>query len=186
MTAPVHIPVEIKILDEALLEFGLPQPATEGAAAADLTALSVFGKTADNKPDTKAPPVPIVDVLRIDPWDTAYVSVGFAMDIMDPGYAAHLIPRSSSSALNMAMANTVGLLDSDYHGPVIIALFNRNLPGGKAIEIRRGERIAQMYLAPVVRADWKPVQEFSRTTGRGASGFGSTGTAENRTTGKQQ
>jgi len=179
MTAPAYIPVEIKILDEALLEFGLPMPATDGAAAVDLIALSVFGKTADNKPDTKAPPVPITDVLRIEPWETIYVCTGFAMDIIDPGTAAHLLPRSSSSALNMALANTVGLVDSDYHGPVIVALFNRNLPGGAAIEVKRGERIAQMYLAPVVRVAWKPVKEFSRTTGRGAAGFGSTGTGLN-------
>jgi len=172
------LPVEIRILDEALLEFvkdGKPTPETSGAAAADLYALSVFPKAADNKPNTKLPPVPIDGVLHLEPGEVQYVSVGFAINICNPNYAAHLIPRSSSSALGLAMGNTVGLIDSDYQGPMIVALWNRNLPPHGAIEIKRGERIAQMYFAPVVRPAWTVVKEFSKTTERGTGGFGSTG-----------
>lgn len=197
---PTLVPVEIKVTDPALHEFGgLPRAGTPGAAAFDLVALSVYEKTRDNKPDLKAPLRPIAEALYLAPGELQYVGVGFSFHIGDPNYAAHLIPRSSSSAIGLAMGNTVGLLDSDYAGPPIVAVWNRNTPTAEALEaarswkgavglgwgrrnepegmlrIARGERIAQMYFAPVVRADWRVVDEFTVASERGQGGFGSTG-----------
>jgi dUTP pyrophosphatase len=195
-----RITVEIKILDPALHEFGgPPRFGSDQAAACDLVALSVFATTPDNKPDLKVPPSPIKGSLKLRPGILEYVGVGFAMDVGDSGYAAHVVPRSSSAALGIALGNTVGLIDADYQGPLLVALWNRNFatdweitdaygPGYDTdersmdfdrsrgvVEIARGERIAQMYLAPIVRPEWKVVDEFSRITARAAGGFGSTG-----------
>jgi dUTP pyrophosphatase len=196
----IRIPVELKVLDPALHEFGgPPRFGSEQAAACDLVALSVFETTPEGKPDLRKWPRPIDKTLRLSPGEVAYVGVGFAMDLGDSGFAAHVVPRSSSAALGIALANTVGLIDSDYQGPLMVALWNRNFatdvditnayctgyeteehsidfPNRRGhVEIIRGERIAQMYLAPVVRAEWKVVEEFSRVTARSSGGFGSTG-----------
>jgi dUTP pyrophosphatase len=186
------LPVQVKIVDPRLREFGgAPRPATGGSAAVDVVALGAYRRKPDGKPDMTSRE-PIADKIVIAPGEVCFVGLGFAMHIGDPGYAAFLMPRSGmGSALGIVMANTVGLIDSDYQNEVVAALWNRNFPAtGEplrvslagdpplprgAVEIRAGDRVAQMYLAPVVLPEWREVEEFGRVTERGLGGFGSTG-----------
>jgi dUTP pyrophosphatase len=166
-------PVEIKLLDPRLKDWGLPVPATAGAAAADLMACAVYGKTADNKPDLTTRR-PLEEPATLRAMELQYFGAGFAMAILDPTYAAFILPRSGvGSALGIVMGNGTGLIDSDYHGEIIVAALNRN-PTGEAT-IAPGMRLAQMVLGPVVRPEWRVVEQFSPTSERGAGGFGSTG-----------
>jgi len=76
----------------------------------------------------------------------------------------------------LVLGNLVGLIDADYLGPISISVWNRNAPGTEPIRIAPGDRIAQLVFVPIVRPAFRVVDEFSRTTERGAGGFGSTGT----------
>lgn len=172
----IHIPVEIKVTDPALHDFGgLPRRGTAGAAAVDLVALSVYARKPDGKPDLSRK-FPIEGELTVAPGEVAYIDVGFRMHIKEPGWAAVLLPRSSSSAIGLAMGNTIGLIDGDYTGPLIVAAKDSKDPrSSNGLVIQRGERVAQMMFVPVAVADWAVVDEFSSETSRGAGGFGSTG-----------
>lgn len=185
------IPVQIKVLDERIHAFGgLPAYATPGAAAFDVVALARYPRKPDGKPDIAAR-ARLLEPFDLAPGEMAYVGLGFAIHIADPNYAAHIIPRSSAgSALGLAMAHGVGLLDADYQGEVIAPVWNRNFPvadaplaavltrsappAAGAVRVSPGDRIAQVYLAPVVRPDWRLVSEFGEQSRRGAGGFGST------------
>ena len=177
MSAHATVPVRIRITDPALREFGgPPRAATPGAAAVDLVALGVFPTGGDGRP-ILAGRRALDEPLALLPGQMAYVCVGFAMRIMDPNYAAHVLPRSSSSALGLRLGNTVGLIDSDYAGNVIVAVENR-LFGARAalaVAVARGERIAQMYFAPKVGPEWEEVADLGGDTARGAGAYGSTG-----------
>jgi dUTP pyrophosphatase len=88
------------------------------------------------------------------------------------GFEAQVRPRSGLAAKHgVTVLNAPGTVDADYRGEVSVLLINH---GDKAFTIRRGERIAQMIIAPVVRADLVPVTSLSSTV-RGSGGFGSTG-----------
>lgn len=89
---------------------------------------------------------------------------------MPPGVAMLILPRSSSAKNGLALANTVGLIDPDYRGPVLVALTAR---WGDVV-VRRGDRIAQALFVPFVRPVFQQVAELESTE-RGAGGFGSTG-----------
>lgn len=174
------VPAEIVVIDQALYDFGGPPvPATDGAAAVDLVALAVYATRPDGKPDMdrRMPLDPSIP-LHLGPGEMAYLCVGFRMRLMVAGFAAHLIPRSSSSALGIRLANTVGLVDEDYHNPLLVAVENRmgRITGQVpvVVSILRGERIAQLYLAPVFLPSWQVVDELGGTSGR-TGGFGSTG-----------
>ncbi len=99
------------------------------------------------------------------------VPTGLAIAIPQ-GYEVQVRPRSGL-ALNhgITVPNTPGTIDSDYRGELKVILINH---GHTAFEIRRGDRIAQLVLAPVTRAAWLPVEELDETV-RGEGGFGSTG-----------
>lgn len=166
--------IELKLTDQRLEHWGLPNFATPGSAAVDLMACAVYGKTADNKPDFAARKA-LDAAASIPPGEVLYVGVGFAMDMGRAEVAAFILPRSGmGSALGLVMGNGTGLIDSDYQREVIVACLNRNAPGGAAITIKPGDRIAQMVFAPVLRPEWKVVADFSRSTERGLGGFGST------------
>ncbi|MDR0197512.1 MAG: dUTP diphosphatase, partial [Oscillospiraceae bacterium] len=99
------------------------------------------------------------------------VPTGVAVEI-PPGYGGFVFPRSSlSSKHGVSLANCVGVIDADYRGEVKIPLINR---GGDDYTIKNGDRIAQLVILPVARADFSETPELS-DTGRGAGGFGSTG-----------
>jgi dUTP pyrophosphatase len=100
------------------------------------------------------------------------VPTGLSIHLDDPGLAAILLPRSGLGHKHgIVLGNLVGLIDSDYQGPVMASMWNR---GAVAFTIQPGERIAQMVIVPVVQVRLEVVQEFTATD-RGAGGFGSSG-----------
>jgi len=111
--------------------------------------------------------------LTIEPGRIAMVRTGFAMAI-PPGFEAQVRPRSGlSSKYGITLPNAPGTIDSDYRGEVLVPLINL---GRDAFTITHGMRIAQMVIAPVVRAEVEVVEELDGTA-RGSGGFGSTGIA---------
>jgi dUTP pyrophosphatase len=109
--------------------------------------------------------------LTLEPGQRHAVSTGFAIEI-PRGYEVQVRPRSGLAIKNgVTCLNTPGTIDSDYRGEVKVILINH---GQEPFEVRRGERIAQLVPAPVLRADFVEASELSGT-GRGSGGFGSTG-----------
>ena len=144
--------LEVKILDERIRSM-LPHYATAGAAGLDLRAC------------LDAP-------LVLHPGDSQLVSCGIAIHVGDPGYAAVVLPRSGLGAKSgIVLGNLVGLIDSDYQGPLMVSLWNR---GKGAFTIQPLDRVAQLLVLPVQQVEFEVVEEFAAST-RGAGGFGSTG-----------
>jgi len=99
------------------------------------------------------------------------VATGLALAI-PPGYEIQVRPRSGLALKHgITVPNTPGTIDSDYRGELKVILINH---GHHPFEVRRGDRIAQLVLAPVTRAAWLEVDELDQTA-RGEGGFGSTG-----------
>jgi dUTP pyrophosphatase len=110
--------------------------------------------------------------LLLAPGDTGLIPTGLAIHLADTGLAAVLLPRSGLGHKHgIVLGNLVGLIDSDYQGQVFVSCWNR---GDKAFTVEPGERIAQMVIVPVVRAEFDLVEDFD-TSERGAGGFGHTG-----------
>ena len=131
---------------------GLPAPtyATEGAAGLDVVA---------------------AESVNLAPGQRRAVATGFAIAIPE-GYEVQVRPRSGLALKHgIGCPNAPGTIDHDYRGELMIILINL---GNEPFEIKRGERIAQLIPAPVLRASFQEVAELSET-GRGVGGFGSTG-----------
>ncbi|MGO4329831.1 dUTP diphosphatase [Cupriavidus sp. 2TAF22] len=158
MTIEANPTVEIKVLDARLHEWGLPAYQSDMAAAIDLHAC------------LDAP-------LAIEPGTPAQlVPAGFAVHMANPYMAATIAPRSGlGHKKGLVLGNSIGVIDADYQGPIMVSVWNRNAPGTEPIVIQPGERIAQMMFVPVLRPVFKTVEDFSADTARGAGGFGSTG-----------
>jgi dUTP pyrophosphatase len=110
--------------------------------------------------------------LVLQPGDSHLVSSGIAIHVGDPGYAAVILPRSGLGAKSgIVLGNLVGLIDSDYQGPLMISVWNR---GRQPFTLQPLDRIAQLVIVPVVRVEFEVVEEFAASA-RGAGGFGSTG-----------
>ena len=106
------------------------------------------------------------------PGETKLIKTGLAIEV-PLGYAAFIYARSGlASKRGLAPANKVGVVDCDYRGEVMVALHNHS---GAAEVVSKGERIAQMVIAPYLKAEFSVVDELSDTS-RGEGGFGSTGT----------
>jgi dUTP pyrophosphatase len=149
--------IEVKILDERIREWGLPNYHSEEAAGVDLFAC------------VDAP-------LVIEPQAPAVlVPSGIAIHIGDPQMTALIVPRSGWGHKGLVTGNLVGVVDADFLGPILVSAWNRNGPGSEPIVIGPGDRIAQMLFVPVIRVEFKVVADFTRSSGRGAGGFGSTG-----------
>ncbi len=146
--------VQLKILDRRIgTDYPLPAYATEGAAGLDLRAL-------------------IDDPLPLEPGTTELIPTGIAIHIGDPELAAVILPRSGLGHKHgIVLGNLVGLIDSDYQGPLLISCWNR---GPEAFRIEPGERLAQLVFVPVVRARFQVVSEFTASA-RGDGGFGHSG-----------
>ena len=133
---------------------GLPLPAymSAGAAGADVVAA-------------------VPDDVILAPGSRALVPTGFALAV-PPGFEVQVRPRSGL-ALNAGITclNAPGTIDSDYRGPVGVILVNH---GSEPFVVRRGERIAQLVVAPVVQAAFREVEALTASA-RGEGGFGSTG-----------
>jgi dUTP pyrophosphatase len=115
--------------------------------------------------------VAAAEELTLRPGQRHAVATGFAIEI-PRGYEVQVRPRSGLAMKHgITCLNTPGTIDSDYRGEVKVILVNL---GQEPFEIRRGERIAQLVPAPVLRADFVEASELSGTE-RGSGGFGSTG-----------
>ena len=144
--------VDLRILDPRMAEL-LPQYATPGSAGLDLRAC------------LDAP-------LPVAPGQTEMIPLGLSIHIADPGLAALVLPRSGlGSKHGIVLGNLVGLIDSDYQGPLMVSCWNRSqVP----YTVQPLERIAQLVIVPVVQARFRVVDGFAAST-RGEGGFGSTG-----------
>jgi len=135
---------------------GLALPAYQSAHAAGLDLLAAVAE---------AEPVVLLPGAR------ALVPTGLTI-ALPPGYEAQVRPRSGLAAKHgVTVLNTPGTIDADYRGEIGVILINH---GDAPFSIRRGERIAQMIVAAVVRAELIPVDTLAATD-RGSGGFGSTG-----------
>ena len=109
--------------------------------------------------------------VTIQPGQTAWISTGIAMEVPE-GCAGLIYARSGMACKRgVAPANKVGVVDSDYRGPITVVLYNH---GNEPQTICHGERIAQMIITPVITPAYEIAQELSDTA-RGQGGFGSTG-----------
>ena len=148
-----EIKVDIRQLPHAA---GLPLPAYQSAHAAGL--------------DLRAA-VPESTALVLAPGRHAMVPTGLAIALPE-GFEAQIRPRSGLAAKHgVTVLNSPGTIDADYRGEISVILINH---GAEPFTIRRGERIAQMVIAPVVQARLNSVDSLP-DTGRGSGGFGSTG-----------
>lgn len=119
----------------------------------------------------------IDEAITLAPGQTVLIDTGVAIFVEDPNYAAILLPRSGlGHKRGLVLGNLVGLIDSDYQGPLKVSLWNR---GTEPQVIEPFDRIAQLVLIPVISANWQIVKEFKQTE-RGAGGFGSTGVSATR------
>lgn len=147
--------VKVKILDEKLGgDIPLPQYATNGSAGLDLRAC-------------------IEEPIKIFPGECVLIPTGIAVFIENPNLAGMILPRSGLGHNHgIVLGNLVGLIDSDYQGPLKVSCWNR---GSKEYEIKPGERLAQFIVVPVVKAQFEVVNSFMPTE-RSVGGFGHTGT----------
>ena len=144
--------IDIKVLD-ARIAAQLPVYATPGSAGLDLRACL----DAD---------------LVIAPGQTVLIPTGLAIHIADPGLAAMILPRSGLGHKHgIVLGNLVGLIDSDYQGPLMLSCWNRS---GTAFTVTPMERLAQLVIVPVVQVGFRRVTDFAASD-RGERGFGSTG-----------
>jgi dUTP pyrophosphatase len=144
--------IDLKILDERIRPH-LPAYATPGSAGLDLRAC--------------------IDTPReIAPGETVLVPTGIAIHIGDPGYAAVILPRSGLGHKHgIVLGNLVGLIDSDYQGPLMVSCWNR---GAAPFVLQPLDRLAQLVVVPVARATFREVASFDASA-RGEGGFGSSG-----------
>ena len=146
--------IDLKVLDARLAD-QLPAYATSGSAGLDLRAC-------------------LAEALVLEPGQTSLIPTGLSLHIGDPGLAAMILPRSGLGHKHgIVLGNLVGLIDSDYQGPLMVSCWNR---GSSAFTVQPLERIAQLVIVPVVQARFRVVDDFDAST-RGAGGFGSTGRA---------
>ena len=147
------ITVELQRLPHAE---GLALPAYQSAGAAGLDLMAA---------------VPEGEPMTLAPGQFALVPTGLAI-ALPSGHEAQVRPRSGLAAKHgVTVLNTPGTIDADYRGEIKVILINH---GASPFVIKRGERIAQMVIAPVLQASLVPVATLS-STNRGAGGFGSTG-----------
>ncbi|MFI4890349.1 MAG: dUTP diphosphatase [Steroidobacterales bacterium] len=146
--------IKLRILDARIgTTFPLPHHATAGSAGMDLRAC------------VDAP-------LTLAPGQAELIPTGVSIFVEDAGLAALILPRSGlGHKSGIVLGNLVGLIDSDYQGPLMVSCWNR---GDAPFTVNPGDRIAQLILVPVVQAEFDVVEDFA-ASGRGSGGFGSSG-----------
>ncbi|EEX51319.1 deoxyuridine 5'-triphosphate nucleotidohydrolase [Pasteurella multocida] len=146
--------IDVKILDQRIgSQFPLPAYATSGSAGLDLRAC-------------------IDEGFELQPGETKLIPTGLSIYIGDPNLAAVILPRSGLGHKNgIVLGNLVGLIDSDYQGPLMVSMWNRST---EPFKVEVGDRIAQLVFVPVVQAEFNIVSEFEQTD-RGEGGFGHSG-----------
>ncbi|MCB5225228.1 dUTP diphosphatase [Alishewanella sp. 16-MA] len=146
--------IDLKILDPRIgNEFPLPAYATPGSAGLDLRAC-------------------VEQTLTLAPGETALIPTGIAIHIGDAQLCATILPRSGLGHKHgIVLGNLVGLIDSDYQGPLMVSMWNR---GQQSFSIEPGDRIAQLVFMPVVQTEFNVVELFDSSE-RGEGGFGHSG-----------
>ena len=144
--------VKLRVLDERIRD-SLPAYATTGSAGFDLRAV-------------------LDEPMPLEPGKTELISTGLSLYIEDSGYAGLILPRSGLGHKHgIVLGNLVGLIDSDYQGPLMVSVWNR---GKNLFTINPMERLAQLVIVPVAQVRFDLVDEFEATQ-RAEGGFGSTG-----------
>ena len=144
--------VKLRVLDERIRD-SLPAYATTGSAGFDLRAV-------------------LDEPMPLEPGQTELISTGLSLYIGDSGYAGLILPRSGLGHKHgVVLGNLVGLIDSDYQGPLMVSVWNR---GKNLFTINPMERLAQLVIVPVAQVRFDLVDEFEATQ-RAEGGFGSTG-----------
>ena len=148
--------IQVKILNNKIgKSIPLPSYTTSGSAAMDLRAC-------------------INESIQLQSKKTVLVPTGLAFYIKDKKYAGIVLPRSGLGHKHgIILGNSVGLIDSDYQGELMVSLFNNST---KNFEINPGDRIAQFMLIPIILIDFDFVEEFEKTE-RASGGFGHSGTS---------
>lgn len=146
--------LQIKILDPKIgTVFPLPDRATPGSAGLDLRACL-------DEPHT------------LNPGETILVPTGIAIHLEDPNTAAHILPRSGLGHRHgIVLGNLIGLIDSDYQGPLLVSCWNR---GDSPYTLQPGEKIAQLVVIPIIQTEIEMVTDFAPSK-RGENGFGASG-----------
>lgn len=148
-----NTPINVKVLDARLSEL-MPSYGTEGSAGMDLRAC-------------------LSEQLVLQPGQCELIPTGFAMSIENPSIGAMILPRSGlGHKQGLVLGNLVGLIDSDYQGPLMISAWNRSVT---PVTIQPMDRIAQLVFVPIIKAQLNIVDSFDSTTERAEGGFGSTG-----------
>ena len=143
------VSIDVKVLD-ARMAGQLPAYGTPGSAGLDLRAC-------------------LERPLVLEPGQAVLISTGLAIHIGDPGLAAMILPRSGlGHKQGIVLGNLVGLIDSDYQGPLMVSCWNR---GAAAFTVQPMERIAQLVMVPVVQAKFRRVESFEGSD-RGAGEIG--------------
>jgi dUTP pyrophosphatase len=176
--------IELKILNKKFYSSNLPTYATAGSAAIDLVC---------------------TNDVTLYPGETKMIATGLAIHIgsaypycgQSSVVAGLIIPRSGLGSKGLVLANTIGLIDEDYQNELMVNALNRNKSEiykdysdsrtdefgtygvrrieQNVIEIKAGDRFAQLMFVPIIKPQFKVVDEFSTTTARAGGGFGSTG-----------
>jgi dUTP pyrophosphatase len=146
--------IELEVIDQRAC---IPTYGTEHSAGVDLAA--------------------VLDAsVEIPPLKTALIKTGIKINMMTvpENLMAAIFPRSGKGAKEgKVLGNLTGIIDEDYHGELMVSVWNRN--SDKYITVEPGEKIAQLVFIPIIKADLKVVGKFSEKTARGEGGFGSTG-----------
>ncbi|MEM8844364.1 MAG: dUTP diphosphatase [Pseudomonadota bacterium] len=148
--------IQLKILDKRIgTDYPLPTYSTSGSAGMDLRAC-------------------VDETTTVKPSDAFLIPTGISIYIQDTKLAAVILPRSGLGHKHgIVLGNLVGLIDSDYQGPLMVSLWNR---GEQEFVIEPGDRIAQLVFVPIVQVGFQVVDDFIQTE-RGEGGFGHTGTS---------
>ena len=165
--------IELKILNKrfyseesnGMLLNPLPYYATDGSAGVDLYC---------------------TEDVTVYPGETVAIYTGLAVHIECAkslcDYMGMIVPRSGLGTRGLVLANTIGIIDQDYQGEITVQAMNRLKDNrscenkrGNIIQLKAGERIAQLIFVPIVRPSFVVVDEFTHNTDRGCDGFGSTG-----------
>lgn len=165
------LPVDIIVTDPRLMQHGLPQQATSGSAASDLRAFNIVER--DKQASTGWRIAQRLDENKgteLFSGQSYFLDTGFRMHIRHPNVMGIVAPRSSGGALGVRLANTIGIIDADYQGPIILAV-----EPARNFTVRAGDRLAQIALVPVFTMEARLVTNFDAQTQRGQGGYGSTG-----------
>jgi dUTP pyrophosphatase len=150
--------IELKVLDPRLHKWGLPRYQTDMSAGIDMHACI-------DAPMTVGPQAPAV-----------LIPSGIAVSMNDTHMVAFLLARSGMGhKKGLILGQSVGTIDADYQNQIFISAWLRSPPGSEPLTIQPGDRIAQLVFLPILRPEFRLVEEFGAVTARGLGGFGSTG-----------